>query len=102
MAKKKYTRVKYVNKKTGDVKYYYYEKEGRTTKGKASAREYYGERKHKERKALTLDEIKAYLSERSATFEDTQAILNDFRGDERRGISNVTFTREGLEARLEK
>lgn len=102
MAKKNYTRVKYVNKKTGDVKYYYYEKVGRKTVGKASARDYYGERKHKERKALTLSEIKDYLASKSASFEDTQAILNDFKGDERRGISNITFTKEGLEARLEK
>lgn len=98
---KRFTRRKYITK-SGKTKIYYYEKKGKKTVGKASAKDFYSERAHKERKTLTLDEAIDYLESKSATFEEIQTIKNDIRGDVKRGISAKTFTKAGLDARLEK
>lgn len=91
--------------KSGKVrtKTYYYkvEKGGKKTAGKASAKDYYSERTHRERKTLNLDEAIDYLESKSATFEEIQQIKNDIKGDIKRGISAKTFTKAGLDARLE-
>ena len=91
--------------KSGKVKtktyYYKVEKGGKKTAGKASAKEYYSERKHRGRKTLSLDEAIDYLESKSATFEEIQTIKNDIKGDIKRGISAKTFTKQGLDARLE-
>lgn len=97
---KKFTRIKYTNK-SGKTKYYYYEKKGKKTVGKASAKDFYSEREHKERKTLTLSEAIDYLKSKSATFEEIQTIRNDILGDIERGVSAKTFTKQGIDARLE-
>lgn len=91
--------------KSGEIrtKTYYYkvEKGGKKTAGKASAKDYYSERKHRERKTLSLEEAIDYLESRSASFEDIQTIKNDIKGDIKRGVAPKTFTKQGLDARLE-
>ena len=87
--------------KYGNVKYYYYELSGKTTKGKSNAREFYEERGGKKRKALTKTEAEEYLKSKSATFEQIQEVLNDYEGDIDRAIKSKTFTKEGLDALLE-
>lgn len=99
---KKYKRITRRNKKTGEITYYYYEKKGKTTAGKATAREFYSERGAKKRKTLTKSEAEAYLKSKSASFEIIQEVLNDYEGDEIRDIKSKTFTKEGLEAILSK
>ena len=98
---KKYTRIKYTNK-SGKTKFYYYEKKGKTTVSKASAKDFYSEREHKERKTLSLEEAIEYLESKSATFKEIQTIKNDIKGDLRRDRAPKTFTKQGLDARLEK
>ena len=101
---KKYKKITRRNKKTGEVKYYYYELKGKTTKGgsRVSAREFYEERGGAKRKTLTLDEAVDYLKSRSAGFDDIQAVINDYTGDEELEIKAKTFTRAGLDAMLDK
>ena len=64
---KKYKKITHRNKKTGEVKYYYYEMSGKTTAGRVSAREFYEERGGNKRKTLTLSEAVDYMRSRSAT-----------------------------------
>lgn len=101
---KKYKKITYRNKKTGEVKYYYYEIKGKTTKGgnKVSAREFYAERGGKKRKTLTMSEAVDYLKSRSASFVDIQEIINDYAGDDLRGQKAKTYTKAGLDAKLDE
>lgn len=99
---KKYKRITHRSKKTGKITYYYYEKKGKTTTGKANARDFYSERGGKKRKTLSKSEAEDYLKGKSATFEIIQEVLNDYEGDEDRAIKAKTFTKEGLEAILSK
>lgn len=101
---KRYKKITHRNKKTGEVKYYYYELKGKSTKGgsKASARDFYAERGGKKRKTLTKDEAIDYLKARSASFTDIQEVMNDYEGDESRGQKAKTYTKAGLDAKLDE
>ena len=102
MAKKKFKKITYRNKKTGAVKYYYYEMSGKKTVGKVSAREFYKERAGIDRKVLTEVEAIDYLKSRSATFQEIQSVINDYQGSPERGVKSKTFTKAGLDALLDK
>lgn len=101
---KKYKKITHRNKKTGEVKYYYYELKGKTTKGgsKATAREFYEERGGKKRKTLTMSEAVDYLKSRSASFTEIQEVINDYAGDDLRGQKAKTYTKAGLDAKLDE
>lgn len=99
---KKYKKITHRNKKTGEVKYYYYEMSGKTTAGRVSAREFYEERGGNKRKTLTLSEAVDYMRSRSATFEDIQTVINDYTGDESLSIKAKTFTKSGIDAILDR
>lgn len=98
---KKFKRIKYTSKKTGKTTYYYYEMEGKTTKRKATAKEWALERGGKKRKGLTWEEARDYLKSRSASFEDIQIIQNEYLGDLSRGLKPKKLTKAWLEAQLE-
>ena len=96
---KKTKRITYRNKKTGEIKYYYYEISGKTTK-RVSAREFYKERGGVERKTLSKAEAIDYLKSKSATFKQISVIMNDLEGSESENVAPKTFTKAGLDKRL--
>lgn len=106
MAAKKQKRITRRNKKTGEVKYYYYEilgkKSGKQILGKGSEIAYYKERGAKERRALSLEEAIDYLEYLSADFETIQEIKLDYRTHERFDDKGLTYTKAGLESRVKK
>lgn len=107
MAAKKQKRITRRNKKTGEVKYYYYEilgkKSGKQILGKGSEIAYYKERGAKERQALSLEEAIDYLEYLSADFETIQTVKLDYRTSEKAGETlGRTYTKEGLESKVKR
>ncbi len=107
MAAKKQKRITRRNKKTGEVKYYYYEilgkENGKQILGKGSEISYYKERGAKERKSLSLDEAIDYLEYLSADFETIQSIKLDYRTAEKVSGAEAegrTYTKAGLESKV--
>lgn len=99
MAKIQTRTVKHINKKTGKIKIYTYDYLVDKVKGSKSQKFTNITPQVRKRESLNLDQAKAYLDSKSATFEERQIVLNEIKDGKRltkNQISHMLNKREDV------